>query len=577
MQAIILSGGENLLDFPVKENGGLPKGCLPVVNRFLIDYQIAFLKDNMVTDVILCLVKQHGELLEDYMEKTKNGLGILYSYEHYPRGTAGCVKDVRDMLKKDEPFLVMGGNLFLDADLKPMIQFHKRKKAMLTIGLVTSRHVQRFAEGVTLSDSGEVENITLFHPSRDRRLGLRTSGVYLMDPAVLRHIEADGYFDIKEQLIPILKQEVGGVYAYHLQGECLAVNNIHGYYNLNREILYRHGEKIKQRQLITGVWVGKNTRISEDTCIIGPVVIGDNCKIESGAQIIGPTVIGHRCSIKEDTMVRESILLNDVSLSKCVKVEYSIVGNNTEIPKKKYFTGKIILKDKIENGDFNLLSHFKIDGLVRPTFGLLIQKLNWLSYRVGKRTLDLAGSLLGLVIFSPLFLIISLIIKWDTPGPVFYSQWRCGKDGKEFRMLKFRTMITNAENTHETLKKYNESDGPMFKMTNDPRITRVGNVLRKTSLDELPQFLNVLKGDMSLVGPRPLIMEEMKFNASWRLFRLQVKPGITGLWQIGGRSDAPFHEWINYDIRYIKSQSLWLDIKIILKTAVSVIRKVGAK
>jgi len=148
--------------------------------------------------------------------------------------------------------------------------------------------------------------------------------------------------------------------------------------------------------------------------------------------------------------------------------------------------------------------------------------------------------------------------------------------GKFFGMLKFRTMVANAEKLHRELISKMETDGPMFKMSNDPRITRLGRILRGTSIDELPQLFNVLKGEMSLVGPRPLIMEEMKFSSSWRDTRLRMKPGITGLWQIQGRSDTPFHDWIRYDIKYVKDQSLWLDITVLFKTVKVVLKRVGA-
>ena len=137
-------------------------------------------------------------------------------------------------------------------------------------------------------------------------------------------------------------------------------------------------------------------------------------------------------------------------------------------------------------------------------------------------------------------------------------------------------MVINADKIHQELLSQNNTDGPIFKMVRDPRITRVGGFLRKTSLDELPQLINVIKGDMSLVGPRPLIMNEMKFSSSWRDVRLKVKPGITGLWQIQGRSEASFHDWIRYDTYYVKNQSLALDIKILFKTIGVVLKKAGA-
>ncbi|HHT9137094.1 MAG TPA: sugar transferase [Candidatus Wunengus sp. YC60] len=191
-----------------------------------------------------------------------------------------------------------------------------------------------------------------------------------------------------------------------------------------------------------------------------------------------------------------------------------------------------------------------------------------------KRTLDIVCSLLFLIFFSPLFLIIALLIKIDSRGPVFFLQKRCGKDGREFDMYKFRTMVKDAESLKKELK--NPMDGPMFKMKNDPRVTQIGKALRKWSFDELPQFLNVLKGDMSLVGPRPLAGDEMTGDNNWKQIRLSVKPGVTGLWQIMGRASGKFSDWVSYDIEYVKKRSLLMDLKILIMTVITVIRNTGA-
>ena len=193
-----------------------------------------------------------------------------------------------------------------------------------------------------------------------------------------------------------------------------------------------------------------------------------------------------------------------------------------------------------------------------------------------KRLLDIACSFLLLVISIPLFFIIAILIKIDSKGPVFFLQKRCGRNRKEFFMYKFRTMVKDAEFLKKELK--SEMDGPMFKMKNDPRVTQTGKFLRKWSLDELPQLLNVLKGDMSLVGPRPLANEEMagNNNNTWREIRLSVKPGVTGLWQIMGRTSGKFSDWVNYDIEYVQKRSLVMDLKILIMTAITVLRNTSA-
>ena len=187
-------------------------------------------------------------------------------------------------------------------------------------------------------------------------------------------------------------------------------------------------------------------------------------------------------------------------------------------------------------------------------------------YEFIKRTLDIILSLIGLIIASPIFLIVGLCIKLDSKGPIFFSQKRIGLKGKKFNMYKFRSMIINAEELKEGLKDKNEMSGPMFKMKDDPRITKVGRFIRKTSIDELPQLINVLKGEMSLVGPRPSLPNEVNEFEAWMLKRLDVKPGLTCYWQVMGRNKIEFKEWMKLDIKFVNERNIWIDIKLIFKT-----------
>ena len=187
-------------------------------------------------------------------------------------------------------------------------------------------------------------------------------------------------------------------------------------------------------------------------------------------------------------------------------------------------------------------------------------------YEVVKRLIDIVCSFLGVLMLSPLFIIIAIIIKSTSKGPVFFSQKRIGKKGKEFDMYKFRSMVVNAEELKEKLAAQNEMSGPMFKMKDDPRVTKVGKFIRKTSLDELPQLWNVLKGDMSLVGPRPSLPKEVAQFEDWMHKRLDVKPGLTCYWQVSGRNNIDFEDWMKLDVKYVKERNLWIDIKLIFKT-----------
>ncbi|MBU7478707.1 MULTISPECIES: sugar transferase [Lactiplantibacillus] len=188
-------------------------------------------------------------------------------------------------------------------------------------------------------------------------------------------------------------------------------------------------------------------------------------------------------------------------------------------------------------------------------------------YRFVKRGFDILASLMGLILLSPLFLIVAIAIKVDDPrGKVFYSQIRLGRGERPFKMFKFRSMFVDADKKLADLLKYNEVDGAMFKMKEDPRVTRIGHFIRKYSIDELPQLINVLKGDMSLVGPRPPLEREVANYSEYAKQRLYVKPGCTGLWQVSGRNSVGFDEMVELDLQYIEKSSFWFDLKIMFLT-----------
>ncbi|MQB75679.1 sugar transferase [Limosilactobacillus reuteri] len=193
-------------------------------------------------------------------------------------------------------------------------------------------------------------------------------------------------------------------------------------------------------------------------------------------------------------------------------------------------------------------------------------------YHSMKRLFDIVAATCGIVILSPLMIIIAVLIKAEDHGPVFYKQVRVGKNGKTFKMYKFRSMFVNADKMLDKLKEQNDVDGPMFKMKDDPRVTKIGHFIRKHSLDELPQFLNVLKGDMSLVGPRPPLPSEVEEYSEYDKQRLFVIPGCTGLWQATERNEVGFTEMVQLDIEYIQKANLFFDLWIIWKTVEVIIK-----
>lgn len=196
--------------------------------------------------------------------------------------------------------------------------------------------------------------------------------------------------------------------------------------------------------------------------------------------------------------------------------------------------------------------------------------------RHGKRLLDILGAALGLLLNSPVLLVAAILIKLESRGPVIYKSIRIGRGARPFTFLKLRSMVDGADQNRQKLSHLNETDGPVFKIAADPRVTRVGRLLRVTSIDEVPQLWNVLRGEMSLVGPRPPIAEEVVQYEPWQLRRLDVVPGITCLWQISGRSRIGFQEWMRLDLEYIRHRSLWLDLKILIRTIPAVLSREGA-
>lgn len=218
---------------------------------------------------------------------------------------------------------------------------------------------------------------------------------------------------------------------------------------------------------------------------------------------------------------------------------------------------------------------------LRHRLNFHLKRLAWITVVRGaylvKRLLDMAGSAVLMLVLSPVFIGIALAIRLDSPGPIFFKQTRVGRYGQYFSMWKFRSMYIDAEARKQALMAQNEmSGGVIFKMKNDPRITRIGRFIRRASIDELPQLWNVFKGEMSLVGPRPALPSEVNQYSLAERRRLEVIPGITCIWQVSGRSDIPFDKQVHLDVEYIESQSFWLDLRLLLLTVPAVLLGKGA-
>ena len=293
---------------------------------------------------------------------------------------------------------------------------------------------------------------------------------------------------------------------------------------------------------------------------------------------------------EENIEIVAALNLNDTTITKLVELlhEYSVNGVILSA-KHAYFehVEQAIRACELEGVEAWLIADFFKTQISRTSFDdfygqpVMVFRTtpdnSWQSAL--KRPFDFAGALLFLIIFSPIFLIIALLVKFSSPGPIFFRQQRSGLNGRPFTIYKFRTMAVDAEQRKHELAARNEMRGPVFKVTNDPRVTPIGRTLRRFSFDEFPQFFNVLRGEMSLVGPRPLPVDEVKrFDDVSHRRRLSVKPGLTCLWQVSGRNNVvDFKDWVRLDLEYIDNWSLWLDLKILWRTVPVVLGGVGAR
>ncbi len=294
---------------------------------------------------------------------------------------------------------------------------------------------------------------------------------------------------------------------------------------------------------------------------------------------------------EEGIEIIDEVDLNQYSVEKLIQLLHNHSASGIIINARHTYFGEIekaILACELEGLEAWLLADFFNTHISRVKFDdmhgrpMLVfrtaPEASWQS--LAKRGMDITGAMLFLLLFGwNLFLIFALLVRRSSAGPIFFRQKRAGLHGEPFTMLKFRTMVSDAEQRRKELEQYNEMSGPVFKVTNDPRVTRVGRWLRKWSLDELPQLFNVLRGEMSLVGPRPLPRDEVaRFDDPAHRRRLSVKPGLTCLWQVSGRNDVrDFSEWVRLDLEYIDNWSIWLDVETLIRTVPAVFSGAGAR
>ena len=548
--------------------------------RPLLTHILQSLKDNGIRDVAVMYSRPlngNGRRIPDLPLEDLEGLRVVGVADDGFKGAAGALAGVKPFLA-GSPFLVVGAPLWLEGvDLGPVWDSH-RSRGMAGTVVAEGRSPELPAlESVEFTLCGAVRGCNALHGSRERRRTMRPIGLYLFEPSVLDLIDPDGYTDIREQLIPAIAERGMPVQAYAIGNPPPQVSGFEAYRHVNREILIHQlfGNGPQGDRIRPGVRIGRNSVVSPDAYVLGPVVIGNDCTVAPGAQIIGPAVLSDGVRVESGALVRESFVWRGARLGPGCSVSYSVITEACDIPSGKSLDNALVVDGdksvRLERGDpvASRATVWRNGANGRLKRGGNSRR----GYLGTKRALDLVASMLGLLISAPLLVLIALAIKLDSPGPVFFVQRRCALRGKEFPMVKFRTMFTDAEARKEELAHRNEAEGPMYKITADPRITRVGRFLRKTSLDELPQLWNVLCGEMSLVGPRPLVMEEMKWSPRWRDIRLEVKPGITGPWQVYARNEPGFRSWIEHDIDYVRNRSLRMDLRLLVRTAGTLVGK----
>lgn len=496
------------------------------------------------------------------------------------RGTAGAMVAARSFVGNG-PFLVIAMPVWLRGiDLRAIAREHVDSNAAVTVVATTARTGPFDRDSIALEAEGDSVR-RLITCAQDAPLdGLRSAGIYVFDARVLDDIDADAYTDIKEQLLPALLGRGARVRVHRLPGPPPRLDDISEYLLLNRQLLVTEwmGGSNPGHDQGDSISVGAGSVVSDRARIVGPVRIGRGCTIEPEATIIGPALVGDGSHVGKGAFVRESYIWEAVRLGSGSAVTSCVIAQDCHIADRSSFSNAILLSGDALGSlpavrDSASTPHHAI--VVSPSVRRLWP---WSStnYEVVKRGLDITISGAILLALSPLLLAIAAAIKLESKGPVFFRQRRCGRGKREFQMVKFRTMVADAEKLKEALRAHNEVEGPMFKIARDPRVTGVGRFLRRTSLDEIPQLLNVLSGAMTLVGPRPLAIEEMAWSPKWRDLRLTVKPGITGAWQVSARNDPGFHPWLLHDLGYVKTRSIRRDLEILGKTVRVFLTKAGA-
>jgi lipopolysaccharide/colanic/teichoic acid biosynthesis glycosyltransferase len=563
--AILLVGGTaNFNGFSISPS---PKALLPIANRPLYYYLEKALAAVEVKKIIFCVKPEIAELVN--VRLSAHFPEMEYLVRETALGSAGTMKEVEGSLE-GKPFWLLNGDLLLGAELAPLLSLHRERQAQATVGVLPVLEAAWEKERVELDAQKGVRAIHRIHPAQERRSTMRPAGLYLFEPEVLEHIPPNSYFDLKDQLFPILYEKGMIAVTWEIKGYARTIVSLDDYFFGNLDVLVGRAEfpNLPNGEGQNG---RKNTnppQIHPSAKLYAPYAVRPETRIGEEVLVLGPSAIGQGCEVEPNSIVNECVILDGAKIGRGAYLNRCIVGEGTLVRRGAVLFESALTKSPDEAGEAEVLQ------LREPTHRdpqCVGKNLEWKTpagptYLKIKRAVDVFLSVVFLIIAAPLMLVIALAVRMDSSGPVLFRQQRSGLKGREFDMYKFRSMVSNAEDIKRELMEMNEVDGPMFKIVNDPRITGVGKFLRNTNLDELPQLFCVLKGDMSLVGPRPLSFDEMRYNPRWRDARLAVRPGVTGLWQVEAHTKLEFNEWIRQDLDYVHNVSLGLDLKILFRT-----------
>jgi lipopolysaccharide/colanic/teichoic acid biosynthesis glycosyltransferase/choline kinase len=569
MDALILAGGHGTDLQPLTLQR--PKHLLPIANRPALTYALEALRRAGFLEIGLTVNGDESQYREALGDGSQLGVRLTYLRETAPKGTAGCLRAVLEDPQQGR-LLVLNANLIFSVDLGRLVSAHQERGAVATVAVVVSqaadaaRRPQR--EHLRLAPDGALLDLSTRYASPGGDPEWRPVGVYLFEREALERIPEGVYCDLKEQFLPELLEAGLPVFTHTLIGYLAEIDWVEDYLRAQFDVLRGCAALPPAgEELVEGAWVKEGVDLAPDAVLVGPLALGAGVRVGAGARLIGPLVVGEGSDIGAGALVRDSVLGAGVRVGSGARIERSILIDGVQVADATRVEDSVVAWKTLKLGHLNLVQRdLRIRSASLPMLSYLRMRSRRRIYGILKRAFDLALASAASIALLPVMACVALAIRLDSKGPILFRQARCGRGGRKFQMLKFRSMREEAAELQGDLRALNESDGPVFKITNDPRLTRVGRILRNYSLDELPQLWNVLTGDMSIVGPRPLAEEELRLCPSWRDARLQVKPGLTGLWQVNSREKNAFNAWIRQDLRYVRNQSFLLDMSIVLRT-----------